>query len=141
MTYEQLGEFAGELAEEDEEIKRVRHYFIEQFWRRMPQKMPAPDEIGEGEVVGAAHNDKPLLFAKVQGVIYALSDKCPHRGFPLHHKGKLNGYTLTCAYHGGRFDIRTGACMRHPTESSPCEVFATQVGADGEIVCRSVKKN
>ena len=140
LSYAQLSELAAELAEEDEEIKEVRHYFIEQFWKRMPEKAPAPSDIGEGELIGASLNGKPVLFARVQGEIYALGDQCPHRGFPLHHNGKLDGYILTCAYHGGQYDIRTGACVRHPTETSPCEAFQAQVGADRTIVCEAIKE-
>lgn len=141
MSYEQLEDLAAELAEEDEEIKKVRHYFIDQFWQRMANCAPALPDLGEGEIIGASINGTPILFAKVDGELFALSDKCPHRGYPLHHKGKLNGYTLTCAYHGGQFDLRTGNCVRHPTESSPCEAFQARVDTDGQVVCSAVKKN
>ena len=43
------------------------------------------------------------------------------------------------AYHGGQFDIRTGACVKHPTETFPCERFMTRISADGTIVCESIK--
>jgi 3-phenylpropionate/trans-cinnamate dioxygenase ferredoxin component len=140
MTYDELDELATELADEDEEIKKIRHYFIDEFWKRMPEKAIAPGDLGEGEIVGASLDGTPVLWAKVEGKIYAMSDSCSHRGFPLHHKGKLDGYTLTCAYHGGQFDIRTGGCLKHPTETFPCETFDVQTADDGTIVCQAVRR-
>lgn len=139
LSYDELNELATELAEEDEEIKKVRHHFIEEFWKRVPEKAIALGDLGEGEMMGATLDGNQVLWAKVEGKIYALSNRCPHRGFPLHRKGKLQGYTLTCAYHGGQFDIRTGACVKHPTETYPCETFRAQTDEDGTIVCEAVR--
>ncbi len=139
MSFDQLSELAAELADEDEKIKKVRHYFIDEFWSRMPRSAAAPGDLKEGELRGASVAGQSLLWAKVDGKIYALSDKCPHRGFPLHHNGTLDGYTLTCAYHGGQFDIRTGACVKHPTETFPCERFVARTAADGTLVCDVIK--
>jgi nitrite reductase/ring-hydroxylating ferredoxin subunit len=139
LSYDELNELATELAEEDEAIKKVRNHFIEEFWKRMPEKAIVPSDLGEGEMMGASLDGNQVLWAKVERKIYALSNRCPHRGFPLHHKGKLEGYTLTCAYHGGQFDIRTGACVRHPTETYPSETFQAQTADDGTIVCEAVK--
>ena len=139
MSYNELDELASELAEEDEAIKTIRHYFIDEFWKRMSEKAILPSDLGDGEMIGVSLEGTPVLWAKVEGKIYALGDRCPHRGFPLHHKGKLDGYTLTCAYHGGQFDIRTGACLRHPTETYPCQTFDVQTADDGTIVCQVVK--
>jgi nitrite reductase/ring-hydroxylating ferredoxin subunit len=140
MSYAELEELAAELADEDEEIKTIRHYFIDEFWKRMPEKAIAPGDLREGEIRGVSLDGTPVLWAKVEGKIYAMSNKCPHRGFPLHHKGKLEGHTLTCGYHGGQFDIRTGACLKHPTETYPCETFDAQTADDGTIVCEAVRR-
>ena len=140
LSFDELNELAGELAEEDEEIKKVRHYFIDEFRQRVPTKAIACADLGEGEFVGASLDGRQILLAKVEGEIFALSNKCPHRGFPLHQNGKLDGYTITCSYHGGQFDIRTGACIKHPTETYPCERFQPNATADGTIVREAIKK-
>lgn len=139
LSFDELNELASELAEEDEEIKKVRRYFIDAFCQRVPANAVASGDLAEGEFMGASLDGRPILLAKVQGEIFALSNKCPHRGFPLHHNGKLDGYTITCGYHGGQFDIRTGACVRHPTETYPCERFQTNTAVDGTIVCEAIK--
>lgn len=140
LSFDQLSELANELAEEDEEIKRVRFYFIDEFCKRIPDKAITLDGLGEGELIGTSGGGTPILWAKVEGQIYAISDRCPHRGYPLHHKGKLDGYTITCAYHGGQFDIRTGACVKHPTETLPCERFRAYTAANGTIACAAISQ-
>ncbi len=37
--------------------------------------------------------------------------RCPHLGADLSRFGELHGHVLTCALHGRRFDLRTGACL------------------------------
>lgn len=138
LSYEELNKLAGELAIEDEEIKKVRHYFIEEFWRRTPEKTMRPENLRDGEMIGIRLGNKQILWAKVDGKIYALNNRCPHRGFPL-HKGKLEGCTLTCAYHGGKFDVRSGSCLRHPTDTYRCETFQVELLDDGTVLCKSAQ--
>ncbi|NER78632.1 MAG: Rieske (2Fe-2S) protein [Leptolyngbya sp. SIO1D8] len=42
-----------------------------------------------------------------QGQIYALDNRCPHMGFPL-HKGSVKDCILTCHWHHARFDLTSG---------------------------------
>src|SRR6266496_4728309 len=102
MSYAELDELAAELADEDEEIKKIRHYFIDEFRKRMAEKAIASSDLGDGEMMGVSLDGTPVLCAKVEGKIYALINRCPHRGFPLHHKGKLEGYTLPAPITAGR---------------------------------------
>ena len=90
-------------------------------------------------MAAAVQNGSSFVVAKVEGKTFALDNRCPHRGFPLHYQGKLDGYTVTCAFHGGQFDIRTGACLRHPAETYPCDTFRVQSAEDGTIVCEAKK--
>ena len=139
LSHAELKKLAAELEMEGAQIKNTRHYFIAEFWRRIENQPIKLTELGEGKLAAARLGDQPIVFAKVDDKIYAFNDRCPHKGFPL-HKGSLDGYTLTCAYHGGQFDIRTGACLKHPTETYPCERFQPNAAADGTIVCEAIKK-
>jgi 3-phenylpropionate/trans-cinnamate dioxygenase ferredoxin component len=134
LTYEDLKKLSAELELEGARIKKQRHYFIEEFWKRMKPEALKASELGEGEITGVRVGNTPILFAKVAGKIYAFNDRCPHKGFPL-HKGSLEGHTLTCAYHGGKFDIRDGRCLKHPYETYPCRRFEVTV-SDGVIECK-----
>ena len=41
------------------------------------------------------------------GEIYAVDNRCPHMGFPL-HRGSVSDGILTCHWHHARFDLCTG---------------------------------
>ena len=57
---------------------------------------------------------EPVLIGRAaDGAVFALRDICPHRGIPLRY-GRFDGATITCSYHGWRFD-RTGACVEIPS--------------------------
>src|SRR5215467_325228 len=46
------------------------------------------------------------LFAEGDDV-YAVDNRCPHMGFPL-HKGSVCDGILTCHWHHARFDLESG---------------------------------
>ena len=60
---------------------------------------------GEGKLVVV--RDKPMALFNVDGQFYAINYVCPHMGGPL-GEGKLNGFVVTCPWHGWTFDVRTG---------------------------------
>lgn len=135
LPYEELSRLAAELEAEGIQIKKVRHYFAEEFWKRIKEQRIKSEELGEGEMVGVKMGGQQILFAKVEGKIYAFDNRCPHKGFPL-HKGKLEGHTLTCAYHGGQFDLRSGTCLKHPYETYPCKSFEVRLLEDETVECK-----
>jgi len=49
----------------------------------------------------------------VAGSFCAAQDKCTHKQGPL-SKGKLDGSTVTCPWHGSQFNVCTGAVLRGP---------------------------
>src|SRR5881409_974986 len=51
--------------------------------------------------------------ASVDGHLYAFDDTCTHAGCSL-AMGNLEGTTVTCACHGSRFDVTSGAVLRRP---------------------------
>jgi nitrite reductase/ring-hydroxylating ferredoxin subunit len=60
--------------------------------------------------------------------VWAVDAACPHEGNPL-VMGEVLGATLTCAFHGWRFDLETGACLHgeEPVRRYPAEL------RDGEV--------
>ena len=57
--------------------------------------------------------DRPVaLFRTASGKAAALDDCCPHRMVPL-SRGRVEGETLRCGYHGLRFDC-SGKCVEVP---------------------------
>lgn len=74
-----------------------------------------------------------VCLANVNGVIRALSDACPHQGFPLSAGELLPDGTLECVWHGARFDCRSGAVLQGPaTDDLP--VYEVRVEGDDILV-------
>ncbi len=71
------------------------------------------------------------------GRAWALDDRCPHLGFPL-HRGSVDDGLVTCHWHHARFDLATGGTLdpfaddaqAFPVEVDDGEVFLV-VGATG----------
>lgn len=53
---------------------------------------------------------KELALYNVGGRLYCIENFCPHKGAPL-ADGQLCGPSVTCDWHGWRFDVTTGACL------------------------------
>jgi len=52
-----------------------------------------------------------VMFVRRQGRAYAIENRCPHRGIPLHQgKFEFEG-TISCIYHGWTFDLATGELL------------------------------
>src|SRR5215210_354094 len=45
-----------------------------------------------------------------EGRAYALDDRCPHLGFPL-HRGTVESGLVTCHWHNARFDLASGGTL------------------------------
>ena len=54
-----------------------------------------------------------VVVGNIGGKLYAIADKCTHRGGPL-NEGELEGNTVTCPWHGGQFDLTTGKVLGPP---------------------------
>lgn len=62
---------------------------------------------------------KAIAIFHAGGGFRALEDICLHAGGPL-HQGTLAGRTVTCPWHGWRYDLETGAC-----DLNPCVALVT----------------
>ena len=47
------------------------------------------------------------VFRTVQDQVFALSDRCPHKGGPL-SEGIVHGTSVTCPLHGWVFSLESG---------------------------------
>src|SRR5437764_13718667 len=70
---------------------------------------------------------------------YAVDDRCPHMGFPL-HRGTVEQGLLTCHWHHARFDLDTGGTLdpfaddvrAFPVEIEGDDVFVVVEPPDGQ---------
>jgi nitrite reductase/ring-hydroxylating ferredoxin subunit len=75
-----------------------------------------------GPIAVFHHNDK----------VYAVDNRCPHMGFPL-HRGSVHDGILTCHWHHARFDLASGCTFNlfaddvptYPAEIRGGDVFVT----------------
>ena len=57
-------------------------------------------KVGDLPVVVFWHEDRP----------FAIEDRCPHMGFPL-HRGTVEAGMVTCHWHHARFDLESGCTL------------------------------
>ncbi len=90
-------------------------------------------EIDDGEVLAAHAGSKSVCLARVGDEVYAFANNCSHRDFPL-SEGELDTEecSITCDWHGARFDIRTGAVLALPA-TKPIPVYPCRI-ENGEIL-------
>jgi len=80
--------------------------------------------------------DTEIALFRQDGWICAIAERCTHRGAPL-HKGELENGSVTCPWHGSRFDVCSGAVLRGPA-TAPQQAFETRV-QDGSIEVRRAR--
>jgi nitrite reductase/ring-hydroxylating ferredoxin subunit/uncharacterized membrane protein len=74
-------------------------------------------QLPEGRPVRVVVGDTPVLLLRDGELIFAIHDRCSHRGCSL-SEGKLEGEEIVCGCHGSRFDRRTGAVRGGPATSA-----------------------
>lgn len=75
-------------------------------WHELATVADCPPKSSLERVV----EDRLIALFNVDGTFYALDGSCPHQCAPL-GKGHLEGYVVTCPWHGWQFDVRTGAYL------------------------------
>ena len=77
---------------------------------------------------------EPWVVARMDGVLAAFEDRCPHRFSPLSAgavtRAEDGSPRLTCAVHGWRFDA-TGQCDLMPGDGRPGRLGDARLGHHG----------
>jgi len=71
------------------------------------------DQFPEGTRRTARADDRDIVLFHLPEGLFALHDRCPHRGGLL-SQGDLEGPHVHCPLHAWRFDLRTGSCPELP---------------------------
>ena len=72
-------------------------------------------EIPVGKSHKASVDGKEVLVVNVGGNYFAMDDTCTHSGASL-SEGELEGSTVTCGWHGAKFDCKTGKLEKFPAK-------------------------
>ncbi|MBV9121307.1 MAG: Rieske 2Fe-2S domain-containing protein, partial [Chloroflexi bacterium] len=66
-------------------------------------------ELADGAVRTETICGERILFKRVQGKVWGVEDRCPHRGVRFSARPECyTTNTLTCWFHGFTFDLRDG---------------------------------
>lgn len=93
-------------------------------------KVAAAEDVAPGTMHRVELEDFAICIVNTEGELYALRDNCSHKDFPL-SEGELIGHTLTCDWHGARFDVTSGKALSLPA-IKPVQTYKVKV-EDGEI--------
>jgi 3-phenylpropionate/trans-cinnamate dioxygenase ferredoxin subunit len=66
------------------------------------------EDVSSGTMLQVELDGEKIVLAHVGDRVFALHDQCTHEEFAL-SSGELVGGQVTCALHGARFDLETGA--------------------------------
>lgn len=64
-------------------------------------------DLPDGAAIEVVADGRIVALARSGDAVYALDGMCAHQGGPL-GKGRLDGCTLTCPWHGWQYDASTG---------------------------------
>jgi 3-phenylpropionate/trans-cinnamate dioxygenase ferredoxin subunit len=91
-------------------------------------------ELAEGMVLQRVRSTgDAICLLRQNGEISALSDICTHQHFSMSQGDLLHDGTLQCAWHGARYDCRTGEVKQVPAVS-PLPVFQLRLEGDKILV-------
>jgi nitrite reductase/ring-hydroxylating ferredoxin subunit len=87
------------------------------------------EELEKNGCLPGKVGSQPVCVFYADGQAYAVDDRCPHMGFPL-HRGTVENGLLTCHWHHARFDLASGGTL----DPFADDVRAHDVEIDGEDV-------
>lgn len=91
-------------------------------------------ELIEGKVLQRVRpSGDAVCLVRYKGEISALSDICTHQHFSMSLGDLLEDGTLQCAWHGARYDCKSGEVKQVPA-TAPLPVFHVRLDGDTILV-------
>jgi nitrite reductase/ring-hydroxylating ferredoxin subunit/uncharacterized membrane protein len=101
------------------------------FRRRLDDWTPVLEEreLDEAEPRRATAGGTDILLYRRGDRVFALADRCSHRGGPL-HEGRVHDGQVTCPWHQSTFRLDDGSILQGPaTAPQPCYDVRVRDGA------------
>jgi 3-phenylpropionate/trans-cinnamate dioxygenase ferredoxin subunit len=95
-------------------------------------KVASTNEIAPGQARLVNIKGKEIVLFNIEGTFFALENACTHEEGPL-AEGEIEGYEVTCPWHGARFDVRTGEALCAPAYEDVVSYNVRVIGTDIEI--------
>ena len=70
------------------------------------------EDVPPGERKRVEVNDALISLFNIDGELFAIYDRCPHKKTAPLVRGTLKGLGIKCPNHGYCFDLKTGECDR-----------------------------
>lgn len=86
-----------------------------------------------GARVVKARGGDIAIFRNAEDEVFAMHDKCPHKGGPL-SQGIVHGRQVTCPLHGWKLELETGQAIAPDVGCS--KSFAVRV-VDGQVLLKA----
>lgn len=94
----------------------------------------ALDDLQDGQPMRVEADGAPVLLLRQGSHLRAIAATCPHLGGPL-EKGKIEGTTVTCPWHGSVFSLVDGGLVHGPA-TVPVVAYEARV-TDGRVSIRA----
>jgi len=88
------------------------------------------DELDSGQAKLVEIEGKEIALFNCDGTYYAIDNECTHVGGSL-CEGEIDGSTVICPWHGGKFDLKSGEALAPPAEEN---VNTYKVHIDGDFI-------
>lgn len=90
-------------------------------------RLCAVSDVHPGDMIAVDVAGLPrLVVYRIGAQFYCSQDECTHGAASLCDEGELDGYTIECGWHGGKFDVRTGEVCAPPC-TEPLRIFPVTV--------------
>ncbi|OGA51150.1 MAG: hypothetical protein A3G24_00440 [Betaproteobacteria bacterium RIFCSPLOWO2_12_FULL_62_13] len=96
------------------------------------EKVAQTNEIEPGQARLVDVKGKKIALFNVEGQFFAIDNTCSHKGGPL-AEGEVSGHVVTCPWHHGRFDLRTGEVVGAPPQRAVTRYGVRVTGSDIEV--------
>jgi nitrite reductase/ring-hydroxylating ferredoxin subunit len=95
-------------------------------------KLASTTDLKPNQMKAVNTNGTSILLVNLDGVFYAIGNKCTHRGCALSN-GTLNRDTVQCACHGSVFNVKTGSVINGPAKK-PEPKYELQISGDQILI-------
>ncbi len=90
-------------------------------------------ELQPGQRKTISIDGRKVLVLNVGGNIYAVDDRCPHRGCSLSKGRIVKGKVIVCPCHSAQFDLETGAVVARHSITGPLPTHQVSV-ENGDVI-------
>jgi nitrite reductase/ring-hydroxylating ferredoxin subunit len=95
-------------------------------------KVAKVSELSPGQTRLVRVQGREIALFNVEGTFYAITNACSHSRGPL-VEGRVSGTTVTCPWHGAKFDVTNGQCLAEPAQVD-VEIYPVYVEDDAIFV-------